>query len=388
MASTLILMLSCKKMAKFVFIDVTVTVSYGGIQTAVWHLAKELHDLGHQVSVFGGRGHVRPDLGGRDISVHLFPFVSREKIPDLGSRFQRIGERLSMAVTARRAFLEGNYDWAVLTKPFDFFWPWIVPKKCHTRFVFSSGGTDFFPGDRFLARRVQQFFACSHFNAWQLAHHYKRFSNIIFYGVDLQKFYPVAGNHPLRRHLKLPEEGVFCGFAGRLVGWKGLRVAIQAMHILGDHSPVRLVILGDGPQKAELQEHARSLVEAGRVFFRDAMVHQEIPNFYAAMDIGLFPSVGDEAFGIAIAEAMACGKPVIASAVGGIPEVVGNEGVCGLLVGIGDAKRLAQAMRALEKDPAFRIRMGEAARRRITTHFTWGKVAQRFLDGLEIDRAS
>ncbi|MBI3575302.1 MAG: glycosyltransferase family 4 protein, partial [Gammaproteobacteria bacterium] len=97
---------------------------------------------------------------------------------------------------------------------------------------------------------------------------------------------------------------------------------------------------------------------------------------------GVFPSIGDEAFGITIAEAMSCGKPVIASHIGGIPEVVGGEESCGLLVPPGDVTALAQAMRRLADDAALRARLGDGARTRIERLYTWDMSAQRLLRAL------
>ena len=112
------------------------------------------------------------------------------------------------------------------------------------------------------------------------------------------------------------------------------------------------------------------------------MPHDSLPDYYAAADVGVFPSIGDEAFGITIAEAMSCAKPVIGGYVGGIPEVVGNEESCGLLVPPGDSAALAQAMRRLADDAALRTRFGIAARARIERLYTWDMSAQRLLAAL------
>ncbi|MBF0401908.1 MAG: glycosyltransferase family 4 protein [Magnetococcales bacterium] len=379
-------------MASFLFIDVTVTVSYGGVQTAVWHLAKELHDQGHRVAVFGGQGSLSPDLGGRAIDVQRFPFLPREKIPNLGSRFQRIGERLSLAVAARQALLAGGYDWAILTKPFDFFWPWIVPRGCRTRFAFRSGGTDFFPGDRFLARRIDAWFTNSHFNAYQIQQRYRRalpsWPTVIYNGVDVERFAPGRRDEALRQRWGVQEGEVLFAFAGRLVGWKGLHLAIQAMaHPAMVGRPAKLLILGSGPERQPLARLAERLAQGGRVIFLDSVPHHQLPPFYASADVGLFPSIGDEGFSNSMAEAMACGHPVIATAFSGNPETVGNEGQAGLLVPPRQVEPLALAMQLLVDDPLRRARMGEAARQRILTHFTWPLVVRRLLDGLESGRA-
>jgi glycosyltransferase involved in cell wall biosynthesis len=371
-------------MARIAFIEITATVSYGGIQTAVWKLAEALAALGHEVSVFGGAGSISPPVSG-NITVHTFPFTPRERVPDLGSRFQRIVERLSFARHARATVAAGRYDWVVLDKPFDFFWPWLLPKSALIRFAFTSGGTDFFAFDRRLARRIHAMFACSHFNSWQIRSHYKRPVSVMYYGVDSERFAPHAADAALRARLGASADTVLFAFAGRLVGWKGMQVAVQALTEPALHDvPVKLLIIGDGPERPRLEQQARALGISGRVIFHDPVPHDQLPALYAAADAGVFPSIGDEAFGITIAEAMSCGRPVIGSCIGGIPEVVGNEGSCGLLVAPGNPKALAETMRTLALDPALRARLGACARRRIETEFTWAASARRLLAGLGI----
>lgn len=369
-------------MARIAFIEVTATVSYGGVQTAVWNLADNLATFGHSVSIFGGRGDIAPPVNNA-VAIHTFPFTPRERVPNIGSRFQRIVERITLARYARDTLIRGEYDWAILTKPFDFFWPWISGGTTKTRFALLSGGTDFYAGDRALARRIDGWFTCSHFNAWQIRSRYKRQPKVIFNGVDTEQFAPSKADAALRARLGVPNDAVLFTFAGRLVGWKGLSVAVRALAdpVLRD-IPVRLLIIGNGPERRPLADEARRLGVEAQIIFHDPIPHNKLPALYAAADIGLFPSIGDEAFGITIAEAMSCGKPVIASYVGGIPEVVGNEGSCGLLIAPADPNALARGMRELALDPPRRLRMGEAARARIASLFTWRDAAQRLLLGL------
>lgn len=368
---------------KIAFIDVTATVSFGGVQTAVWQLAAALADLGHAVSVLGGCGDIRPDLGGQPVEVQTFPFMPRGRVIDLGSRFRRIVERASFARHARVAVATGGYDWIVLTKPFDFFWPRIVDRSCHSRFAFMSGGTDFFAGDRRLADDIAAWVCCSHFNAWQIQHRYKRFPRVIYNGVDVKHFNPDRADPELRASLGVAPGDVLFAFAGRLVGWKGLKVAIRALARSElQHMPVRLLLIGDGDDLPGLRRLAAELGVESRVVFQKPVPHRELPRYYASADAGVFPSIGDEAFGITIAEAMSCGLPVVASYVGGIPEVVGNEGSCGLLCAPGDAAALAASMAALAADPDLRRRLGEAARERIRDTFSWQHAASRLLAAL------
>ncbi|GAB2180994.1 glycosyltransferase family 4 protein [Denitratisoma sp. agr-D3] len=378
---------------KIAFIDVTVTVSYGGIQTAVWELARALYDAGHQVDVFGGEGNIRPELQGRSIGVKVFPFTPREKVFDLGSRFRRIVERWTFAQQARQTVIDGQYNWVILTKPFDFFWPRLMPEGHSTRFAFMSGGTDFFRGDRYLAKRVDAWVACSHFNAWQIQHHYKRFPDVMFNGVDVSRFTPQASGSvgderaALRRGWGVVDTDVLFAFAGRLVGWKGLSVAVEAMAsaVLAT-LPAKLLIVGAGSDLPRLRENAARWNLGDRVIFQEPVSHQRLPDLYRAADAGVFPSIGDEAFGITVAEAMACGLPVIASHIGGIPEVVGNEGSCGFLVPPGKPGALATAMARLVQDSALRKKLGLSARERIVAQFTWQDAAKRLLAALSESR--
>lgn len=362
---------------RIAFLDVTTTVSFGGLQTAVWGLARELHDLGHAVTVYGGEGGVRPDLGGRAIEIRTFPFTPRDRVVNLGTRFRKLWERRTFARHARAAVASARHDWIVLTKPFDFFWPKLVPDA---RYAFLSGGTDFMIGDRTAAEKIDVMLAPSHFNAWQVAARYKRFPKVIFNGVDTARFAPQAPTPRTRAELGLRDDEFVVAFAGRLVGWKGVRYAIEALAEPALSSrPVKLVVVGEGSERAALEEHTRSLGVEGRIVFTGAVPHAEVPGWYALADAGVFPSIADEAFGITIAECMSCARPVVASYIGGIPEVVGNEGSAGLLVPPADAPAIAAALRAVADGREARERMGRAARERIVADFTWRAAAERLL---------
>ncbi|SFU80418.1 glycosyltransferase family 4 protein [Xenorhabdus koppenhoeferi] len=365
---------------KIGFIDVTVTVSYGGIQTAVWELAKALTDAGHEIHIFGGTGDIRPELDGRNIHIHTFPFILRERVPNIGRRFQRIVERYSFARHAREAVMAENFDWVILTKPFDFFWPRMISETSHTKFCYMSGGTSFFKGDRILGRKISTWVACSHFNAWQIQHHFKQFPNVIYNGVDTDKFKPTDSG--IRTQLGINEGTFLLTFAGRLVGWKGMKVAIDAMTLLKDKD-VKLLIIGAGEELKQLEKRVSALQLEKSVIFQPAVSHDQLPEFYSAGDAGIFPSIGDEAFGITIAEAMACGCPVIASYIGGIPEVVGNENQAGILVTPGDAKAIADAVNHLLSLEDRGKSMGRYARQRIEAMYTWEHSANRLLNAIK-----
>lgn len=369
---------------KIALLDVTVTMSYGGIQTALWELSRALHDKGHEVAVIGGDGAVRPNLDGRDISVHTFPYTARSTVINLGNRFRRLWERISFALNARKAVVEANYDWIVITKPYDFFWPSLMPSSSKTRFAFRSGGTSFVWADRYFSRQIDAFFANSYFNAWQIKSRFGRFPMVIYNGVDLERFGPHRRSDERRKQLGLGDNDLLAIYAGRLVGWKGLVYSIRALAKAKSVGiSLKFLIIGDGPEEKVLRKLAERLGVSERIIFHPAMSHDELPIWWASADIGMFASIGDEGFSNSVAEALASGLPVIATAFSGNPETVGNEETCGYLVPPEDVDAIAEKLELLVVSPELRRAMGGAARRRIEANFTWERVAQRLLDGLE-----
>ncbi|HUB73678.1 MAG TPA: glycosyltransferase family 4 protein [Solirubrobacteraceae bacterium] len=150
-------------------------------------------------------------------------------------------------------------------------------------------------------------------------------------------------------------DGVLAGpyalVASRLSPEKGVEVAIEACHMAG----MRLVVAGDGPQRAALEARAR----AGRVSFEGRVDGARLERLRAGAAIALVPSRSGESFGLAAAEAMAAGVPVAASRVGALPELLDDEA----LVPAGDARALAQAIGRLAGDRA----AAERGRERVRT---------------------
>lgn len=164
-----------------------------------------------------------------------------------------------------------------------------------------------------------------------------------------------------------PGEVLFVA-VGNLVPRKGHRVLLEALKPLAgpDAPPWRLAIAGRGKQKEPLQQLAAELGIAGRVHL---LGHRDdIPDLLAAADVFVMPSLW-EGLPLAILEAMFAGKPVVASAISGIPEAI-ESGVQGHLVPAGDAPALSRALRELLVDPSRRTAFGAAGRRRAEAEFT------------------
>jgi starch synthase (maltosyl-transferring) len=163
---------------------------------------------------------------------------------------------------------------------------------------------------------------------------------------------------------------------GNLVPRKGHRVLLQALQPLAgpDLPPWRLAIAGRGRQKEPLQQLANELGIADRVHL---LGHRDdVPDLQAAADVFVMPSLW-EGLPLAILEAMFAGKPVVASAISGIPEAI-TSGEHGLLVPAGDPGALSAALRELLTDPARRAAFGAAARRRAEAEFTIGHMTDAY----------
>ena len=138
---------------------------------------------------------------------------------------------------------------------------------------------------------------------------------------------------------------------------------------------LRCILVGDGPERAALTATIAQYALEDSVWL--AGDRDDIPDLLACMDVFVLPSLG-EGISNTVLEAMATGLPVIATRVGGNPELV-QDGVTGLLVPVADVPALAAAIVALVDDPARCDQMGRAAVQRVTTDFEWERTVSAYL---------
>jgi glycosyltransferase involved in cell wall biosynthesis len=171
-------------------------------------------------------------------------------------------------------------------------------------------------------------------------------TTIVPNGIDLARFAPGPPDPALRAALGLDPALPVVGFVGRLEHGKGVDVLLEAAARLHRKMPAALLVVGDGPLRGALAERAAAAgvpaVFAGR--------RQDVPDLLRLCRVLVLPS-RQEAFGRVLVEAMACGVPVVATHVGGIPEVC-TDGVTGLLVPPGDPDALAVAVALTLADQA------------------------------------
>jgi glycosyltransferase involved in cell wall biosynthesis len=186
---------------------------------------------------------------------------------------------------------------------------------------------------------------------------------IIPFGIDLSQFAYVDRNSgPVVR----------IGIAKSLRPKYGIDVLIDAFaELTKKQADLELLIAGRGEFEAVYKRKVAQMNLVDKVTFTGFIDHSELPEFFGKIDVFVMPSVSDgESFGVAALEASATGLAVVASKVGGVPEVVSN-GVTGVLVERRNVKALADAIRKLADDPDLRKEMGRAGRRFVEKNYDW-----------------
>ena len=197
----------------------------------------------------------------------------------------------------------------------------------------------------------------------------------IYNGIEIERFAQQTDSKTIRRNLNLPELGAVIGTIARLAPQKGISYFLKAASLLKEYQ-VSFLVVGDGPLREALEKEVEELGLNHRVIF--AGQQDNIPEILALLDIFVLPSV-TEGLPLTILEAMAAGKPVVATRVGGVPEAI-LEGKTGLIVAPKDPEALAVALASLlgEKD---RInRMGTYGQRYVQEKFTVEHMVQKTTD--------
>lgn len=361
-------------------------------------LLERLRAAGHEVEVFTSSYGGMPDQLVGGIPVHRFRYFPRpwerlthdEAAPDrmqqsLLYRAMAVAFVLAGMAAIWRLCRRERYDIIHVHWPFPLaLFGWAAQRARPARLVTTFYGVElrwvktampFFRGFlRWAARRSDAVVAISSYTATELRELVAIPIEVIPYTTAL----PDPESEPTGRDGTGPVL-----FVGRLVERKGVAQAIEAIAKLGPNRP-RLEIVGEGPERPALALLAERLGVADRVVFRGRISAPELQASYARAAVCVLPSVQDargdtEGLGVVLLEAMNHGTPVVASRIGGIPDIV-EDGVSGLLVPPADADALAAAIRRVLADPALARRLGEGGRRRLHEQFSWRAIVQRWLD--------
>jgi glycosyltransferase involved in cell wall biosynthesis len=196
-------------------------------------------------------------------------------------------------------------------------------------------------------------------------------THIVEVGIDVEPLLHLSANSGLREELGFARHHVVFGYVGRFAAVKDLATLIRAFaHAAPRASAARLMLVGGGEQEAALAQLVADLRLTDRVRF--AGWRRDVPAIYGALDIGVLTSL-NEGTPLALMEAMAAGKPVVATTVGGVEDIVSHERT-GLVVAPGDLAGLSDAMTRLTVDPVMRLRLGQTAQGEMVSRFGLDRV--------------
>ncbi len=188
---------------------------------------------------------------------------------------------------------------------------------------------------------------------------------LVFLRVDLNLFNP---------RLSISDvDKLTIGYIGRLIDGKGIENILEAVKILNNY---KLLIFGDGPIKSKLKAMAKNLGISDKIEWRGFVSYNKVPEALSQIDVFVYPSL-HEGFGRAIMEALAMEKAVVATNVGGIPDLI-KDGINGFLVAPNNSQELALKIKELLGNKELREKFGKAGREWVSKNFEWNQGIQLF----------
>jgi glycosyltransferase involved in cell wall biosynthesis len=210
-----------------------------------------------------------------------------------------------------------------------------------------------------------------------LYYYYKKNKNKFretFFGVDLERFCPVAKEQDRKKSGQ--KTILFVGGLDKAHYFKGINILLRAISQI-KNVDYKLKIVGDGDLREKYEKLSSDLRLDRKVIFSGRVGDNNLAAYYQDCDVFVLPSINQgEAFGMVLLEAMACGKPVIASNLPGVRSVFKN-GKQGLLVNPGDVDDLSEKIKVILNDDSLAKRMGAEGRKLVEEKYTWEKVGKR-----------
>ena len=351
----------------------------GGVILHIAYLERYFTRMGHEVKVIAPASRAIPDFGDRFI-----PIGRPRPIPSSGS-IARVTVSLWLAPKIRAVLEQEKFDIIHFHEP-------LMPMLCtsvlrlsRTANVGTFHASHGKPGYNFARpigkwilrrwfRNLDGKIAVSKPAVEYARENFPGYYNIIPNGVDVEHFSPDVS--PIE---EFDDDKLNILFVSRLEKRKGLNYLLQAFKQVKKEVPnCRLIVVGPGTRLRRRYERYVAKTGLKDVVFVGLVSYDELPRYYKTADVFCAPAIGSESFGIILLEAMAMGKPIVASSIEGYASVI-SHGVDGLLVPPADRDQLAQALIALLNDKALRQEMGAKGRIKALEH-SWELIAQRVFD--------
>jgi len=334
----------------------------GGVETFVVLLSKELKKLGHDVVVVSSGGRLVDELKEYGVGHIKLPVSSKNPVTIWYSAFllSKILKGLHVDVIHAHSRVP---DWVAYFVSLFTRVPFVV--SAHAFYTPHWGSKIVAKADRVICDSV----SVGEYAVERLGVSRDKI-RVVYNGIDVKRFEdvkPPFSNPPYS-----------IGTVGRLAPSKGQKVLIEAFaRLLKEGLDVRLVIAGDGPLMDELVSLSESLGVSGYVEFLG--FRSDIPDVLSQIDLFVHPSLIPEPLSMALIEAMAASRPVVASGVGGFREVI-VDGKTGYLVKPASVDELADAMRKIVINPESGIEMGENGLKRVRELFSSDVMATKMLE--------
>lgn len=343
--------------------------AYGGITMTAWQLASRQSQNNH-VNMLGLSREGEPfsvvykDVGLRGIRPWRWASFGRFDLHYIAPMLRRL-------VFDRPDILHGYTDPTLLLLPAQY-------RILHLQNVLRPSNS---VSTLRALTRADAIICCSHYVRDELVRQFPTVSDVSVVVHNGGTKHIPASSH-IREKWAISDDALVILFVGAVTPEKGLHILIEAVaRIVPEIDNVHLLVAGSSQlwysarARDTSSEYERKLVIAGTrlpIYFLGRVSQKDIGEVYSAADVFVAPSVWDEPFGITVVEALAAGLPVVASSVGGIPEIV-NEDV-GILVPPGDSDALAAALRKLLQDERLRSTLAANATSRADL-FSWNKTA-------------
>lgn len=349
----------------------------GGVSEHVRHLAEELRDRDHHVTVMAPSTDLDDDHGIPD-----YIRIGRSvPVPGNGS-VARIALSFHLARRVRSLLDENPFDVMHYHEPLSPALP-ITTLRFHrganvgTFHAYARRNLGYYYARPFLKRYFKRLHSCIAVSVPArdfVSRYFPGDYHIVPNGIDTQRFRP---DHEPIPELRTPGWHTVL-FVGRLEQRKGLPTLLEAYaELRRRRANVRLVVAGDGPGRWGYERYVESEAIPD-VLFLGHVEAKMLPRCYASADVFCAPAVGRESFGIVLLEAMASGVPVLASAIQGFSQVV-SHGEDGLLVRTGDAEAWAAALDGILADDQRRRVMARAGLRK-SQRYDWARIVEMVLD--------
>jgi glycosyltransferase involved in cell wall biosynthesis len=201
-------------------------------------------------------------------------------------------------------------------------------------------------------------------------------TSVMYNGVDTNCF-QTAKKDESRKKLDLPDNRKIVFSVRRLVYKNGLDTLIESVpHVASEFPDVLFVVAGKGPSRQLIENRIKELGIGNNIMLTGFVPDELLPVYYNASDYFVLPSASGEGLPLVLFEAMACGLPVVATTVGGTPEIV-EQMKNGVLVPARNPKRMAEALLELLKNEKLTETIGERARTDIVSRFSWDENARK-----------